>query len=138
VNPGKNQSDNLMKGKKILIVDDEQPYRVFMRKLFERHGCKVETTASGLVSLEIANQDTPDVLIIDWMLKNSIDGLQVAAELRKLNPDLVTILITGYPSAELQEKTKEVPRTLFMYKPFDTEDLLTVVQAALEEDRQDS
>jgi CheY-like chemotaxis protein len=126
-----------MNGKKILIVDDEQPYRVFMRKLFERHGCKVETTASGLISLEMANREMPDVLIIDWMLKNSIDGLQVAAELRKLNPDLITILITGYPSAELQEKAKEVARTFFMYKPFDTEDLLTVVQAALEENGQD-
>lgn len=122
-----------MKGKKILIVDDEQPYRVFMRKLFERHGCEVNTTASGLVSLEIADREAPDVLIIDWMLKDSIDGLQVAQELRKKNPQLVTVLITGYPSNDLHERTKEVPRTVFMTKPFDTEDLLTVVLGILEE-----
>lgn len=71
------------------------------------------------------------------MLKNSIDGLQTAAELRKQNPDLVTILITGFPSAELEERTKEEPRTTFVSKPFEAEDILSVVRSALAEENED-
>jgi CheY-like chemotaxis protein len=126
-----------MKGKTVLIVDDEPPYRVFLRKLFERYGCRVETSASGLVSLEIARRMVPDLLIIDWMLKNSIDGLQVAAEIRKQKPDLVTILITGYPSAELEERTENEPRTTFVSKPFEAEDILSAVRSALAETNQE-
>ena len=118
-------------GKKIMIVDDEPPYRIFLRKLFERHGCKVETSASGLVSLDIASREVPDVLIIDWMLKNSMDGLEVAEKLRRHNPNLATILITGYPSPELEEKAAGVPQTTFLSKPFEAEEILAVVQEVL-------
>jgi DNA-binding NtrC family response regulator len=120
-----------MKDKRVLIVDDEPPYRVFLRKLFEKHGCRVETSASGIVSREIADRMMPDVLVIDWMLKNTVDGLQAAAEIRKHNPDLVTILITGYPSVELEERTKSEPRTTFVSKPFEAEDILSAVRSAL-------
>lgn len=126
-----------MKDKKVLIVDDEPPYRVLLRKLFERHGCRVETSASGFVCLEIASRMLPDILIIDWMLKNSIDGLQTAAEVRKQKPDLVTILITGYPSEELEERTINEPRTTFVSKPFEAEDILSAVRSALAEESED-
>ena len=105
--------------KNILIIDDEAPYRVFLRKMFEREGFDVETSASGLVSLDIATRKVPDVVIVDWMLKDSMDGLQVAAELRKRNPDLKTILITGYPSLELEQQAASQPRTTSVANPFE-------------------
>jgi two-component system response regulator (stage 0 sporulation protein F) len=121
-----------MNGKKILIVDDEAPFRIFLRKLLERLGASVETSASGLVSLEIANREPPDVLIIDWMLKDSLDGLQIAAELRLRNPNLATVLITGYPSPALERRVQQEPRTIHLFKPFESDDILSAIQAVLE------
>ena len=121
----------MMVGKKILIVDDESSYRVFLRKLFERLGCEVETSASGLVSLEFARANAPDVLIVDWMLRDSIDGLQVAAEMREHIPGLRTVLITGYPSPDLAHQAKEHPRTTYLAKPFEADEILSAVQGAL-------
>ena len=124
----------MMDGKKILIVDDESPYRVFLRKLFERQGCDVETSASGLISLEIARTDAPDVLIIDWMLRNSMDGLQVASEMRKQIPGLRTVLITGYPSPDLEQQAAKQPRTTYLAKPFETDEIVAAVLCALMDD----
>jgi DNA-binding NtrC family response regulator len=121
-------------GKKILIVDDESPYRIFLRKLFERHGCQVETSASGLVSLEIARADAPDVLIVDWMLRNSMDGLQVASEMRKQIPGLRTVLITGYPSPDLEQQAAKHPRTTYLAKPFEADEIVAAVLGALMDD----
>ncbi len=121
-----------MIGKKILVVDDEAPFRIFLRKLLERLGASVETSASGLVALEIANREPPDVLIIDWMLKDSLDGLQIAAELRRRNPNLATVLITGYPSPELERRVKQEPRTIHLFKPFEADDILSAIQAVIE------
>jgi len=124
-----------MTGKRILIVDDEAPFRIFLRKLFERYGCHVETSASGLVSLEIAHRAVPDVLVIDWMLRDSLDGLQVAAQLRVKNPDLSTVLITGYPSSQLEERIKGQPRTTYLSKPFEADDILNAVRSVLDAER---
>jgi len=124
----------MMDGKKILIVDDESPYRVFLRKLFERQGCDVETSASGLISLEIARTDAPDVLIIDWMLRNSMDGLQVASEMRKQIPGLRTVLITGYPSSDLEQQVAKQPRMTYLAKPFETDEIVAAVLCALMDD----
>jgi DNA-binding response OmpR family regulator len=119
---------------RILIVDDEPPYRIFLRKLLERQGWIVETSASGLVSLEIAARHAPDVLIVDWMLRNSIDGLEVAAEMRKHVPGLRTVLITGFPSPELEKQTGQLPRTTYLAKPFEADELLVAVRGALRND----
>ncbi len=121
----------MMEGKKILIVDDEPPYRALLRKLFERQGCKVETSASGLVSLEIAKREMPDILVVDWMLRNSVDGLQVAAEMRKQVPGLKTVLITGFPSLDLERQTAELPRTTYLAKPFEADEILAAVHKVL-------
>jgi two-component system response regulator RegA len=121
-----------MTGKRVLIVDDEAPFRIYLRKLFERHGCLVETSASGLLSLEITSVQAPDVLVIDWMLKDAMDGLQVAAELRKRNPDLSTVLITGYPAPQMEERMRKEPRTTFLSKPFEAIDVLNAVRSVLE------
>jgi CheY-like chemotaxis protein len=121
----------MMEGKRILIVDDEPPYRIFLRKLFERWGCEVETSASGLVSLEIAAREKPDVLIVDWMLRDSVDGLQVATDMRTRVPGLRTVLITGYPSPDLEQQALEQPRTTYLAKPFEADDILSAVQNLL-------
>lgn len=126
----------MMDGKTILIVDDEPPYRAYLRKLFERQGCEVETSASGLVSLEIAKREMPDVLIVDWMLRDSVDGLQVAAEMRKQVPGLKTVLITGYPSPDLEQQASEQPQTTYLAKPFEADDILAAVHKVLMDDSQ--
>lgn len=124
----------MLNGIRIMIVDDEPPYRGFLRKLLERQGGKVETSASGLVALEMARQDVPDLLIVDWMLRDSIDGLQVAADMRTHAPDLRAILITGFPSPELERQVAAQPRTTYLAKPFEADEILAAVHKAMMDD----
>jgi CheY-like chemotaxis protein len=121
----------MLTGVKVLIVDDEPSYRYLLRKLLERQGCEVETSASGLVSLEVAKQLMPDLLIVDWMLRDSVDGLQVAQDMGTHLPGLRTVLITGYPSPELEQQAAGLPRTTYLAKPFEADEILAAVHKAL-------
>jgi two-component system response regulator YesN len=60
-----------------------------------------------------------------------MDGLQVAAELRKRNPEVKTILITGYPSSDLEQQAAGQPQTTYIAKPFESQDILAAVIRAL-------
>ena len=73
----------------------------------------------------------PDVLIADWMLKDHIHGLHVADAFKAVNPDLHTILITGFPSRDLLAESDRFGVLQLLEKPFDLTDLREAVDRAL-------
>ena len=118
------------KVRKILIVDDEPKFRRQMKTFFTRRGFEVETAANGTSALESARNNPPNVLIIDWILKDTINGLEVVLQLKQDNPDLAAVLISGYPSPEMEQRAKEIGRLTFISKPFDAEEIMSAVQRA--------
>ena len=79
---------------------------------------------------EVAAQSPPDVLVVDWMLEGSEDGLQVAQAIGQLNPKLQTVLITGYPSLALENRVEQLPTVRFLTKPFTPSHLVGLVRKA--------
>ena len=118
------------RARKILIVDDEPKFRRQMKTFFTRRGFEVETAANGTSALESARNNPPNVLIIDWILKDTINGLEVVLQLKQDNPDLAAVLISGYPSPEMEQRAKEIGRLTFISKPFDAEEIMSAVQRA--------
>ena len=118
---------------KVLIVDDEEAYCVYLARALLHEGHLVQTALSGHQGIELGTQFLPHVLIADWMLMNDHDGLDVAEALRRKNPDLKTIIITGYLSARLRREVQEANLFGFLEKPFELDDLLATVHDALGE-----
>jgi DNA-binding NtrC family response regulator len=115
---------------KVLVVDDEQSYREYLGRFLARDGHEVRVAESGHEALEIGVRFRPDVLVVDWMLKNHVHGLHVAQALSAIRPDMASILITGFPSGDLKAAAERARIFRFIEKPFDVEEIREAVAVA--------
>jgi CheY-like chemotaxis protein len=115
---------------KVLIVDDEEHYRQHLAMALVRDAHLCETAANGRDAIALGCRFRPDVLIVDWMLKNHIHGLHVTETLQTVLPDLHAILITGFPSDDLRASAKQAGIDDFIEKPFDLDQLRAAVRNA--------
>ena len=115
--------------KKILIVDDEKPISDIIKFNLTKEGYDVVTAFDGNEALEVFNQESPDLLILDLMLPEK-DGLEVAREIRKTSHVLIIML-----SAKDSEIDKviglEIGADDYVTKPFSNRELLARVKAHL-------
>ena len=72
-----------------------------------------------------------NILIVDLMLADEIDGLQLATSLRDSNPTLSVILVTGYLSDDVQARVDALPQTWALAKPCRTEELIRTIDVTL-------
>ncbi|NIP26402.1 MAG: response regulator, partial [Phycisphaerae bacterium] len=118
---------------KILIVDDE-PYvlEVCRRVLEEKYHVKI--VHSGVEAIQLAQDERFDLLLTDIKMPG-LDGLETAKEVRKNNPDIVCVTMTGYSSMETAIKALRLGIDEFIIKPFNPEELILAVERALEKER---
>lgn len=81
----------------ILCIDDEEPALLLRRRVLEKAGYRVFTTLTGKEGIEIFRFQSIDAVILDYWMAD-LDGLDVAAELKKLNPKTPVIMLSGYTS----------------------------------------
>jgi CheY-like chemotaxis protein len=81
----------------ILCIDDEEPALLLRRRVLEKAGYRVFTALTGKEGIEIFRFQSIDVVILDYWMAD-LDGLDVAAELKKLNPKTPVIMLSGYTS----------------------------------------
>ena len=81
----------------ILCIDDEEPALLLRRRLLERAGYRVFTALTGKEGIELFRFRPIDVVILDYWMAD-MDGLEVATELKKLNPKTPIIVLSGYTS----------------------------------------
>ncbi|GFP32870.1 two-component system, NtrC family, nitrogen regulation response regulator NtrX, partial [Candidatus Hakubella thermalkaliphila] len=115
----------------ILVVDDEPAVREGCRRVLCRKGYRVETAAGGKEGLAKARQDHFDLILIDIKMPD-MDGVELLQAVRNLSPDTVCIIITGYATLELAVRTTKLGAYDFVTKPFTPNELLGVVERALE------
>ena len=116
----------------VLVVDDEQIVCDSCRKVLSQHGHNVQTALNGREALRKVEQDKYDVLIADWKMPE-IDGMEVLRIVKKNHPDIVVIMITGYPSVESAVKAMRLGVSNYVPKPLDPDELSRTLQKALEE-----
>jgi len=116
---------------KILIVDDEESYRRYLSARLARDGHAVETSASEADGISVGVAFGPDLLIVDWKLENGDSGIRVADVLHQRNPELQTILITGFSAESVLREIEGPPVFRCIEKPFDIDDIVNAVGEAL-------
>src|SRR5260370_12205458 len=82
----------------ILIADDEEPVGRTFREWLAGGGleCTILTAHDAESALQLANQQTIDLAILDWALGAGDDGLQLLQDLYEFNPHVVAIMVTGF------------------------------------------
>jgi CheY-like chemotaxis protein len=81
----------------ILCIDDEEPALFVRRRLLEKAGYRVFTALTGKEGIELFRFQPIDAVILDYWMAD-MDGLDVAAELKKLSPKTPIIMLSGYTS----------------------------------------
>ncbi len=116
---------------RVLVVDDEEVYRVCLSRWLTRECHEVRTAASSQEAMRVGAAFHPEVLVVDWMLKSDAHGLEVAEDLQRLNPGLQTIVITGFSSESVRREGRHAHIFRFMDKPFHIHDLAAAVRDAV-------
>jgi len=112
-------------GELILVADDENAIRDLVSAELRSFGYRVLTATNGAEAVELFQQHAKEVrLLITDSSMPVMDGPQVIAELRRLNPGLPVILTSGEPGAVKMENLTELG------KPFALEELLSAVHAS--------
>jgi signal transduction histidine kinase/DNA-binding response OmpR family regulator len=122
-----------MTREKILIADDE-PYVLDVCKRILEKNYKVKIVRSGLEAIQVIQHEQFDLLLTDIKMPG-IDGLETAREVKKINPDIVCITMTGFSTMETAIKALRLGVDEFVIKPFAPEELSLAVERALEKER---
>jgi two-component system phosphate regulon response regulator PhoB len=118
--------------KTILLADDEVNLRMLVHTTLEDPQYRILEAADGTSALELARQERPDLLVLDWMMPG-LTGIEVARALRQdTNTAHIPIIML---TAKGQEKDRDQGRVLgtyaYLVKPFSPLELLEKVQEVL-------
>ena len=118
-----------MKETKVLVVDDERRYRELLEMDLTRRGYRVLQAADGLRALELVEQGSPDLVVLDVMLPD-MDGYEVCRRIRELS-SVPVIMLTA--RAEEADKVRGLRTGAddYVTKPFSADELLARVEAVL-------
>jgi DNA-binding response OmpR family regulator len=113
----------------ILVVEDERDLNNLIRRHLEDEGHRVVQVFDGPAALQAAQQEPPDLVILDWMLPR-LDGLEVCRRIRR--DSIVPILMLTARSEEIDRVLGlEVGADDYLTKPFGVRELLARVRAIL-------
>lgn len=113
----------ILMGNKILIIEDEESIRGFLKINFKKHDFLVSEAASGEEGLNKARAEKPDVVLLDVMLPG-IDGFEVCEILRKEFADIGIIMLTAKGQDIDKIKGLENGADDYVLKPFNTMELI--------------
>lgn len=115
----------------LLVVDDEESVAVTMGAILEMDGYKVAISTSGADALHKLHESEFDLVLTDLRLDDG-DGLDVVAEVCRVQPDAVSIILTGYASLESAIKALREGAYDYLIKPCDVDELRAVVARGIE------
>ena len=81
--------------KKILVIDDEEPMRGYLRIVLEKEGYIVLDASDGHEGLALCKSEQPDLVITDLVMPNK-GGLETIRELKRDHPQIRIIAISGF------------------------------------------
>ena len=116
---------------RLLVVDDEKGIRDALVQLFEYEGHEVSTAEDGPTGIDVAEKLRPDVTFLDVKMPG-LDGLDVLAKLRELDPHAVVVMISGHGTIDTAVEATRKGAYDFLEKPLDTDRLLVTLRRALE------
>jgi CheY-like chemotaxis protein len=116
-------------GRKILVVDDEEDVREFLKTVFEDAGATVVTAADGVQALAVAKAERPDLISLDLSMPHR-DGVEAFYDLRN-TPETQSIpvcVVTGHPEfREVVYERAVPPPEGYVEKPVDEDKLVAYV-----------
>jgi len=125
----------ILEGKRILLVDDDNDVLVSMQAAFEPTGAIIDMAANGNKAVELAEKNQPDLVILDMMLPGR-SGFLVLEKIKAKKPRNAkpfVIMITGNPGRRHQMYAETLGVSEYFTKPVKLEKLLAAAEKLLGE-----
>jgi len=118
----------------VLVVEDEPVALKNLQHVLERAGYRVLGTTQGAEALRILAETDVDVVLTDVRMEG-VDGMQVLARARQLQPDAEVIVVTGYATLDAAVEAMRGGAFYYLAKPFRLDEVRKVVGEAAEKVR---
>ncbi|MGR3544430.1 MAG: nitrogen assimilation response regulator NtrX [Paracoccus sp. (in: a-proteobacteria)] len=120
----------------ILIVDDERDIRELIADILRDEGFETRLAANSDEAVGALNAAEPALMILDIWLKDSrMDGIDILKQVRRNNPDVPVIIISGHGNIEIAVAAIRQGAYDFIEKPFNIDQLMVVINRAMETSR---
>ncbi len=113
--------------RKILIVDDDDDFLESLARLLKLEGYGVWCVSDAQGAIKVIESTDVQVALVDIRLGAESGGVGVVGDLRRINPDLVCLMITAYASVDSAVKALKAGAYDYLSKPFHDEDLLATL-----------
>ena len=120
-----------MISKKILVIDDEEFIRINLKDIFTSEKYKVDVASLGKRGLNAIKTNQYDLAFLDINLPD-MNGIEVLKEIKKIEPDLLVIIITGFASVESAVNAIKLGAYDYIKKPFKADAIKLITKLALE------
>src|SRR4051795_10122846 len=116
---------------RVLIIDDERPVLMTLDALLKRHGYQVDAAATASQGLKLLKANSPSLILLDLQLPDA-HGLEMLDRIKAELPKVQVIILTAHDS--LHNAIESIKRGAyhFISKPYAPEELLSLVEKALE------
>ncbi|PKN29224.1 MAG: Fis family transcriptional regulator [Deltaproteobacteria bacterium HGW-Deltaproteobacteria-21] len=115
----------------ILIIDDDDQLRRSFERLLDEEGYAILSAPSGEAGLNIIQERTPDLVILDMRLPG-MNGFETFKAIHAMESKLPVIIMTAYGTTETAIEATKMGAFDYILKPFDIPDMLSVIGQALE------
>jgi len=120
------------KGETILVVEDDEAARNALGETLQRMNYNVILAEDGARALELfEGAGSKIAMVISDVVMPRIGGMELFRELRKLNPEVRALLVTGYPLGRDTRELLEAGKAGWIQKPFDSRTLGTRIRLML-------
>lgn len=121
--------------KRILIIDDDIDMCQLLSHFLKRKGFETDTANSGNKGLLKFKEAAFDAVLCDFRL-GDWDGRKVLEELKKINPDVIVIIITGYSDVKMAVEVMRQGAFDYITKPLIPEEVITVINKSFAESQE--
>jgi signal transduction histidine kinase len=119
-------TNELLKKTSVLLVEDEEEIRQQLASFLKRRVGALYTAANGNEGLELFTEYRPDIIITDIRMP-VMDGLEMAKEIKKIDPGTPIAIITAYNDQNYFMKSIEISIDRYVLKPVETEKILKTI-----------
>jgi FixJ family two-component response regulator len=126
----------MLKGKPILIVDDEKNIRLTLSQSLEQLGVEINAAVNGEEALAKLKEKEFGLILLDLKMPG-IDGMEVLRQVTKIRPDIRIIIITAHGTIESAVEAMRLGAVDFIQKPFTPIEIRELVSRVIDREKLD-
>ncbi|MFK5926690.1 MAG: transporter substrate-binding domain-containing protein [Desulfuromusa sp.] len=118
-------------GEHILVVDDEEPIRVLVKKMLTALGYRVSLVASGEEAILFLKTNQVDLLLLDMLMEPGMNGYQTYRQIKGFCPEQKALIASGFSESLEVEKAQDLGAGAYIKKPYTLQELGIAIQKEL-------